>query len=312
MGNQKGSDRGRAPRGSLTRRQMLRDTGAVALVAGLFAGGVRPARGDGGKPGRFAITARDFRFEFPATIPGGYTEITLKNEGSASHHAMLMRLNPGIGFTDFMDRTKAANAGPLFSVSRSVGGPGSVDRGQQASVVIDLAPGQYAVICMVPGPDGMPHYRMGMAAPLTVTAPVRPGVPPVGTTTIDMSDFAFGHLPDVVRAGRHLWKVVDTGRQLHEMVINRLSPGVTFEQARAMLASSEGASAPSGAQPAPAPTGVPFVGVAGVAPMSPGETNWAIVDLTPGDYFAVCYIPDVKTGAPHFALGMIAPFTVKA
>jgi hypothetical protein len=34
------------------------------------------------------------------------------------------------------------------------------------------------------------------------------------------------------------------------------------------------------------------------------------LDLTVGDYLAICFIPELATGAPHYALGMIMPFTV--
>jgi hypothetical protein len=44
--------------------------------------------------------------------------------------------------------------------------------------------------------------------------------------------------------------------------------------------------------------------------MSPGFTVWSVLDFEPGDYFAICFVPDAESGAPHFALGMIAPFTV--
>ncbi len=44
--------------------------------------------------------------------------------------------------------------------------------------------------------------------------------------------------------------------------------------------------------------------------MNPGQTVWAPLDLTAGDCFAICFVPDTKTGAPHFMLGMIMPFTV--
>ncbi len=44
--------------------------------------------------------------------------------------------------------------------------------------------------------------------------------------------------------------------------------------------------------------------------MSPGETNYAVLDLAAGDYIAICFVPDAETGAPHFALGMIAGLTV--
>jgi hypothetical protein len=44
--------------------------------------------------------------------------------------------------------------------------------------------------------------------------------------------------------------------------------------------------------------------------MSTGFTVWSVFDFEPGDYFAICFVPDPASGAPHFALGMIAPFTV--
>jgi hypothetical protein len=44
--------------------------------------------------------------------------------------------------------------------------------------------------------------------------------------------------------------------------------------------------------------------------MNPGYTNWAVLDLEAGDYLAICFVPDPATGQPHFALGMVMPFTV--
>jgi hypothetical protein len=34
------------------------------------------------------------------------------------------------------------------------------------------------------------------------------------------------------------------------------------------------------------------------------------MDLTPGTYIALCFVPDEQTGAPHAAMGMVAIFTV--
>jgi hypothetical protein len=32
---------------------------------------------------------------------------------------------------------------------------------------------------------------------------------------------------------------------------------------------------------------------------------------TPGNYMALCFVPDPTTGKPHFALGMITSFSVQ-
>ena len=54
----------------------------------------------------------------------------------------------------------------------------------------------------------------------------------------------------------------------------------------------------------------PFTSITGIAPASPGTQGWLVLDLAAGEYAAICFVPDTETGAPHFALGMIAPFTV--
>jgi hypothetical protein len=37
---------------------------------------------------------------------------------------------------------------------------------------------------------------------------------------------------------------------------------------------------------------------------------WLALDLQPGTYVALCFIPDEAPGAPHALLGMIQVFTV--
>lgn len=300
----------------LTRRAALRGLGAAGLAAVFVARGTPFVGAQADTYPKLAITAKDYQFELPATVPGGYTEITLKNEGPDTHHAMFMRLNEGKTLDDFVAASKQPNFGALFAVSTSAGGPASIDAGQESTVILNLQTGQYVLICAIPGPDGMPHYQMGMLAPLTVTEVLTAGTEPTAETTIDLVDFSFTNLPQDVPAGMHTWKVTDTGKQVHELGINRLAQGVSFDQVKAMLMAPPPASPVPGTASTPQATPVmsgppPFVAMAGVAPMSPGETNWALLDLTAGDYFAICFVPDVKTGAPHFALGMIMPFTVK-
>lgn len=304
---QKPATRG-APRPHFTRRQALGSLGVAGLAALWSRHGLRSAQAAAPPYRPYVITANDDQFQLAPSTPGGYTAVTLNNSGAEPHHAMFMRLNPGATVAEFMAAAKGPDPGALFALATSAGGPGSVDSGQISHAIVDLAPGQYVVICMVPDAKGMPHYQMGMVAPLTVTAAAEPGAAPAAQTTIDLVDFSFDGLPPAVRPGRHVWKVVNTGAQLHEMVLNRLAPGHTFQQVAAMLTAPQ----PAGAPAAPPPGPPPFTGVAGVAPMSQGAANWAVLNLTPGDYFAICYIPDIKSGKPHFDLGMMKPFSVAA
>lgn len=73
-------------------------------------------------------------------------------------------------------------------------------------------------------------------------------------------------------------------------------------------------SAPPSATPEAAPAEQqgppPFANIGGVAPMNPGFTNFLPLELTAGEYVAICFVPDTETGAPHAALGMVMPFVV--
>jgi hypothetical protein len=305
----------------LTRRMALR----YAVVAGtsklLEQYGVREVAAQEGTPvtasslddyPEVVIVGADFSFELPASIPGGLTRLTLQNDGDVDHHAMFMRLNDDADMADLEAALSTPDPGPIFAVSQSLGGP-EVGPGLQASVIADLTPGQYMVICIVPEMDGTPHYMMGMYAPLEVTEPAGSASPPAADMTVDLVDFAFEMPTMEVPAGPQIWEAPNVGEQLHEMVIFQLAPGVTLEQVEAIfttLPEPGGTPVAETAMATPPPGPPPFTLVGGVAPMSPGFTNWAVLDLEPGDYLANCFVPDPVSGKPHFELGMIMPFTV--
>jgi hypothetical protein len=103
------------------------------------------------------------------------------------------------------------------------------------------------------------------------------------------------------------------GEQVHELLIMRQAPGVSFDDVRVMLELVPAATPETLVEATPeaaAAAGPPFALIAGAAPMSPGQTNWLVLDLEAGEHFAICFLPDPATGAPHFALGMLMPFTV--
>ncbi len=44
---------------------------------------------------------------------------------------------------------------------------------------------------------------------------------------------------------------------------------------------------------------------------SEGQANWYALDLEPGTYAMICFIPD-PSGTPHVMLGMVEVFTTRA
>lgn len=312
---------------TLSRRDLMKLTagGAVFGVGAALVGNGRYVMAQG-TPATAAvdypkvmITAENdgggYKFGTPDSFPTGYVEVSLENKSDADHHAMFMKLNSDVTPDQFIETAKSApNPGALMALAVSVGGPGSVSPGQTSTVIMNLEEGPYVLICEVPGPDGTPHYKMGMI----VEVDAKPDGAPVTTvptaeTTVDLIDFAFEGLPPTITTDQHIWEVTNTGKQLHEMAVFLLSPGVSADMALGMLTAEDTGATPAAASASPAAaatSGPPFVDVAGVAPMNPGQTVWPVMTLASGDYVTVCFIPDPETGKAHVALGMFGEFSV--
>jgi uncharacterized cupredoxin-like copper-binding protein len=292
-------------------------------MKGAFAAGVAGALGaraldalahqDAGEYPEVMIVATEYAFEMPATVDSGFTRVTLDCTNAAmGHHAMLMRVNDDATPADLEAALQAPSFEPIFAVAASVGGP-SAGPGGSESVIVDLTPGSYIAICAIPDEQGVPHYALGMQAAFEVTDSGATATAPETVATVQLMEMMFHGLEaTAVAAGPQVWAVENVGAQLHELVVLRLAPGVTFEQLQQMMmAPPEASPAAEMDHASPAAEAAPPVTEAGgIAPMSPGFTNYAELDLQAGEHVAICFVPDPATGAPHFALGMVMPFTV--
>ena len=262
-----------------------------------------------------SIGANEFAFAAPDNVGRGLTRVTLDNTGKEDHQAQFFRLNEGVTPQQFQEALQAAlravptegegaALGRLLALGSFAGGPNTMPPGEKTSVVQDLQPGQYMVLCFVPSPDGVPHLAKGMIRPLTVgTAPSdRPtGPKPEGTSLVELTDFTFV-LPEWT-AGKNTVEVVNKGKEPHELTIVR-AKGVPASALRDIFLAPPGA---------PALSGPPlFESAGGIGAIAPGSFGWAEVDLPAGDYALLRFVPSpVNQGKPHVALGMFQTFTVK-
>jgi hypothetical protein len=192
------------------------------------------------------------------------------------------------------------NSEAIFGFGRFVGGPSAVAPGGQTQVILDLVPGQYLALCFIESADGVRHLAEGMVQPFAVAGSATPTANSELRTsgTVVMADFAFV-LPAQIKAGPQLWEIRNEGPQAHEIALVKLGPGVTREQALDMLAGPPAAEGPP-----------PLLPVGGTTALAAGLRGWAVLDLPPGDYLALCFVPDEGSGTPHVALGMAQAFTV--
>lgn len=256
------------------------------------------------------IGATEYAFEMPATIAGGWNRLTLDNQGAMDHHAMFMRVNDDATVEDVQAALLEPSLEPLFAVVTIFGGP-EVGPGAQASVILDLEPGTYVVICAIPDAQGVPHYALGMQTVVEVTAPVTTLEAPATVAKVELMEMMFHGMEDLaVAPGPQVWEVVNAGTVAHELVVLRLQEGFTFEQFQAMMTAPPDTATPVMDHATPDAAAIlPVTLIGGAVAMDPGLAVYPEFDFTAGDHVAICYVPGPE-GVPHFALGMLMPFTV--
>lgn len=247
-------------------------------------------------PNTVTIVANDFAFEAPSEIPAGVTRFVLKAQGQHIHHATIAKLEDGKTVADLMEAFKTP--GPPPSWVTFVGGPNVPDPGAEANATVDLAPGNYVLICFVDTPDKVPHFAKGMFHAFTVTPASATARAPNADVSLVLSDYVFT-FDKPLTAGRHTIKVENTASQDHEIELVKLAPGKTLADFEKWLAAGMAGALPGSA-------------VGGIASMKPGTVNYFDVDLAPGEYVAICFVPDEKDGKPHLMHGMVRQFSVGA
>ncbi len=248
------------------------------------------------------IHAVDFSYNAPTQIQSGLVTITLINDGKEDHQAQLARLNDGVTMDQLMAALQKGpdTALPLVTLA---GGPNAIQPGQKQTVTVNLPAGNYVLLCFVSGADNVPHLAKGMIAPMTVAAAAgnAAGAPnaaaePQSTGSVMLQDFTIT-VPDKVQAGSQVWKVTNNGPEPHEFTLVRMDDGKTAQDFQAFMQN---------------PTGKPpFSSAGGLGALAPGTSGWVNLDLKPGTYVALCFVPDPKTGKAHAELGMVTPFTVQ-
>jgi hypothetical protein len=243
------------------------------------------------------IVAHEYAYTMPDTIPAGLTTFILRDEGKEEHHMTLMKVDSGKTLADVFSALKA---GPEAAPPRwllPVGGPNAPAPGGMSNATLELTPGNYVALCMIPAPDKAPHFAHGMVKWLVVTpSEGKPAPLPAADLTITLTDYDFT-LSKPLASGHRRIAITNTSTQPHELVISRYDEG----QGNAQFVKW-----------AYDPQGKPMPGHAmgGATALLPGHT--VIIDETfpPGRYGFVCFIPDAMDGKPHFMHGMEKEFVI--
>lgn len=285
-------------------------TTAAALLAALAvivsaesatAQGAQPASADP----ILEITATDYAFLAPASVPAGWVPIRFTNEGAEPHFVFISRLPEGRTVDDYEasilptfdgawravrddGASVEAALGQLQSALpewyggvHMIGGPGYLSPGRTSETVIRLEPGSYVLECYMKTADGRIHYMEGMVRPLEVVAGDGIGSPPKADVQVTLTNQGVS-LDGAIAPGRVTFAVhaaqnpeVGFGHSAH---LARLAPDTEVGDVVSWVNwfTARGMSAPAPAE---------FVG--GVHFMPEGATAFFTADLEPGRYLLI-------------------------
>jgi DNA gyrase inhibitor GyrI len=272
----------------------------LVVLASLSCGGETPtpdASSAEATPREVRFTATDFAFEGPDVIESGMITMVLDNRGETWHHVQLVKLPDGMSLEDFQAGMAGMQPGsPPPPWLNEAGGVNPPTPGDPARVTMLVEPGEYAVLCFVDTPDKVPHVMKGMIRPLTVTpASAAPAPLPESDLSLTLVDYAFAFSAPPT-AGTHAVRVEVEAEQAHEVAFFRFEPGKTMDDLMAWAQTYEGTP--------------PVTPVGGVPGMRQGQTAIVHVTFEPGDYVALCFLPDATDGQLHLVHGMVLPFHI--
>jgi uncharacterized cupredoxin-like copper-binding protein len=273
---------------------------ALALACGVLLGCNRKPAPPPAPPTAnvVSITASDFSFIAPDTIPAGLTTVKLANAGKEVHQVVFLRIDSGKTMADVANLMKDPNAKVPGWMSFPMGANGIVP-GDSGNATGTLTAGHYALVCFMPSPDGTPHVNKGMVRPIEVKASTgAAAAEPTADITITEKDYTWD-ISAPITAGTHTFRVENAGPQLHEVQIFQIAPGKTPKDLQAWLTGGM-----KGEPPAK-----PMGGFVGPMP-TPGEHGFFTATLPAGNYVFICFVPDLKDGKPHVMHGMMKEVTV--
>lgn len=278
---------------------------ALSLGAALLLGACeRVERGEGKADAtKVAVSATEpsaGKYAFagvPAKLKAGLVEITLTNNGKASHEIQLVRIGAGHTVEEVKTFFETEEEGdPIPEYLHGAGGLPEIAAGHTASSTMLLTAGSYVYLCLV-GEDPA-HWQAGMLGEFEVEGSSDAAVP---ETTASVSAKEYQFTPAGLKAGKNTITFANGGKELHHLLMVPIAGDATLDQIRTFF-QSEGE--PEGPPP------VNFEEATGTAVIDGGTSLVTEVELKTGRYLFVCFLRDRAGGPSHAEKGMFQEFAI--
>ena len=238
------------------------------------------------EPISYTITYGPEGVSVPDGISAGLVSLTVENLDSEWHAAIIRRLHDDVSLDDF-SATFSENPFATLPMTQLLGGP-DLAGGDSSLGFYTFTPGTYVLVDNWVEPWAFESFEISGDA-LDVE-------PPAADVSVTMSEYAFD-MPVTIPAGRSLWQFTNSGEFPHNLGIVTFEEGQTLDDLIAWLHSEEGPP--------------PWIDVAFWNVMSPGVTSWGEIDIEPGSYVALDFMPDFASeNGFNVDMGMYKHITV--
>ena len=255
------------------------------------------------------IQATEYSFKITPDPSGGvkpgWTLLKFHNVGLEPHQVMFARIKDGVDMAELAAAGAGDSSGSgAIEFVDMIGGVSYIGAGYDTTALVKLTEGIVMAMCYVPDAKGEAHALMGMTTLLSVAAPAdKPASPepkPQREEVLGNIELAKDgyHLPERLRAG--WYRVRNTDSALHELSLLRLSKPIEQDQVAGLVADLAANRTPP----------VSLEAVGGMGAINAGFDGYLYLDLKPGPYLAVDFMPDPGKPRPHMLDGYYAAFSV--
>lgn len=246
----------------------------------------------------------------PSSVDAGRYLVALDATGTSSASLNLIRVSDDSTYdatAELFVTTYTADELPDEFYDLGLAGGTLATAGDSSQVIVDLTPGDWVIGLALESADGDTASTATYELMVTGTFPSVDD--PTSDVDVEMYEMGFD-LPDQIDSGPRVWHLTNTGDQPHFIDVALYPEPFTVDQALTALAGSDEATSGSATPDPDALDSSLFEEVAHSSLVSSGLDEWVQFDLAPGNYIALCWIPDRESGAPHAFMGMARTFTV--
>jgi hypothetical protein len=227
----------------------------------------------------------------PTTAKAGVTRVEVSSSAKGEHGVQLVRVDKGHSVAEALkagggwgDKGK-----PLPSWVHLEGGTGSAKTGGSAAGTVVLQPGQYVAADISSDKPGFAEFK--------VTGEASGSLPSADGGSISAKEYSFK--TSGLKAGKNTVEFDNTGKQPHFVAAVGIVEGATLADVKKFFKTEKG-------KP-PIDESRHF----DTAVVDGGGKQSVDLDIKPGKYALICFVPDRKGGPPHAEKGMISEAVIK-